>query len=66
MSFREARERKGSKTIQDVSRGTIARILASHHPKPLDADVDKEVASIVMDVEIRGFQSKVRIEGRVP
>jgi trimethylamine--corrinoid protein Co-methyltransferase len=57
---RETWERKGSKTVQDLARETITRILASHHPKPLDPDVDRELTSIVREVEKRDSKQKLR------
>jgi len=50
---REAWEKKGGKTIEDASRQTISRILESHHPNPLDPDVDKELTLIIKEVENR-------------
>jgi trimethylamine--corrinoid protein Co-methyltransferase len=61
---RETWERKGSKTIQDISREAIARILATHHPKPLEPDVDRELTSIIKDIEKRGPESKARTAAR--
>ena len=50
---REAWERKGSKSMQDVSKEKIVKILADYRPKPLDPDVEKELALIIKGVEER-------------
>lgn len=49
---REAWERKGSKDMQDVAKETIRNILSNHHPKPLDQEVEKELAVILKDVKL--------------
>jgi trimethylamine:corrinoid methyltransferase-like protein len=57
---REAWERKGTKDMQDVSKETIRRILSSHHPKPLDREVERELTVIIKDVEQRASRSSKR------
>jgi trimethylamine--corrinoid protein Co-methyltransferase len=54
---REAWERKGAKSIQDVSRETISKILSDHHPEPLDPEVQRQLMTIIKDVEQRDPRS---------
>jgi len=50
---RDAWEKKGSKNMQDVAKEKIVKILSDYHPKPLEPDVEKELASIMKDVNQR-------------
>jgi len=50
---REAWEKKGSRKLQDVSKDVVKKILADHQPRPLERDIEKDLAGMIKDIERR-------------
>jgi len=51
---REEWEKAGSKDLWAVARQRAKDILKQHHPEPLDPSLEKELSSIVKEIEKRG------------
>jgi len=48
---REEWEESGARDVREMAREEVKRILATHHPKPLDKDVQKKLQQIVKEAE---------------